>query len=73
MAHSNPNDVTQSTDYLVTLQRSTPTLTANLTPVFYDNSMATNAVTGATVQLGPHSTQTSGTSLMPEREPHVCR
>jgi hypothetical protein len=51
VAHSNPNDDTQPTEYLVTLQRTMPTLTAKLSPVFYDNSMATDALTGATVQL----------------------
>jgi len=49
VAHSNPNDVTQATDYLVNLDRST--LTATLTPVFYDNSVATDAVSGKPVQL----------------------
>lgn len=49
VAHSNPNDITQATDYKVTLDYST--LTAKLTPVFYDNSSSTNAVTGAQVQL----------------------
>ena len=44
LAGANPNDVTQPADYLVTLDRSTPTLTANLTPVFYDNSIATSAL-----------------------------
>jgi hypothetical protein len=50
LVHSNPNDVTQPTEYKVTLDRHT--LTAKLTPVFYDNSMATDALTGASVQLG---------------------
>jgi hypothetical protein len=52
VAHSNPSDVTQPTDYLVTPDTSTSTLTAFLTPAFFDNSMATNAITGASVQLG---------------------
>ena len=49
VSHSNPSDATQATDYLVTLDRST--LTARLTPVFFDDSIATNAVTGAKVKL----------------------
>ena len=49
VAHSNPNDTTQAADYLVNLDEST--LTANLTPAFYDDSEATNALTGATVKL----------------------
>jgi hypothetical protein len=50
VSHSNPNDVSQPTEYEVTLDKWR--LMANLTPVFYDNSTATDAVTGATVQLG---------------------
>jgi hypothetical protein len=67
VAHSNPNDVTQPTDYLVSLQRSTSTLTANLSPVFYDNSMATNALTGATVQLALTDPDTN--FAMPKQSP----
>ena len=67
VSHSNPNDVTQATDYKVTLDRSTPTLTADLTPVFYDNSMATNALTGATVQLGLTDPDTN--YVMPKESP----
>jgi len=52
VSHSNPEDATQATDYLVTPDTSTSTLTAYLTPAFFDNSLATNALTGATVQLG---------------------
>ncbi|MCI4353009.1 MAG: hypothetical protein L3K14_06440 [Thermoplasmata archaeon] len=50
LVHSNPNDTTQATGYLVHLHPAT--LTAQLTPVFFDNSWATNAVTGAPVRLG---------------------
>ncbi|MCI4337128.1 MAG: hypothetical protein L3K17_08085, partial [Thermoplasmata archaeon] len=46
VAHSNPNDTTQATDYRVSLHPAT--LIAQLTPVFFDDSSATNAVTGAT-------------------------
>ncbi len=67
VAHSNPNDVTQPTDYLVSLQRSTPTLTANLSPVFYDNSMATDALTGTTVQLALTDPDTN--FAMPKQSP----
>jgi hypothetical protein len=49
VAHSNPDDVTQATEYEVTLHAST--LTAFLTPVFHDNSAATNVLTGAKVQM----------------------
>ena len=49
VTHSNPNDTSQATEYLVTLNNST--MTADLAPVFYDNSNATNALTGATVKL----------------------
>ncbi|MCI4357641.1 MAG: hypothetical protein L3J99_01170 [Thermoplasmata archaeon] len=49
VVHSNPNDTTQAADYLVTLHRST--LTAQLTPVFFDDSTATDASTGASVTL----------------------
>ena len=52
VSHSNPHDVTQPTAYLVTPDTLTSTLTALLTPVFFDNSIATNAITGTTVQMG---------------------
>ena len=50
LAHSNPNDSTQATEYEIHLHPATRT--AQLTPVFFDNSGATNAVTGAPVRLG---------------------
>jgi len=59
LVHSNPNDLTQPAEYTVAFDRSTPTLTAKLTPVFYDDSMATDAVTGATVQLALTDPDTS--------------
>ena len=49
ISHSNPSDTTQATAYLLHL--NTHTLTAQLTPVFFDNSWATDAVKGATYQL----------------------
>ncbi|HVB96086.1 MAG TPA: hypothetical protein VND41_05745 [Nitrososphaerales archaeon] len=67
VAHSNPSDVTQPTDYLVTPDTSTSTLTAFLTPAFFDNSIATNALTGATVQLG--LTDPDTTFVMPTVSP----
>jgi hypothetical protein len=70
VAHSNPNDLTQPTEYLVTLDSSSTTLTAKLTPVLYDNSMATNAVTGATVQLGLTDPDTN--FLMPNESPRYA-
>jgi hypothetical protein len=70
LVHSNPNDVTQPTEYKVTFDRSTPTLTANLTPVFYDNNMATDAVTGASVQLGLTDPDTS--FVMPQDTPRFA-
>jgi hypothetical protein len=65
VSHSNPSDVTQPTEYEVTLDRLT--LTANLTPVFYDNGAATDAVTGATVQLGLTDPDTN--FVMPHASP----
>ena len=70
VSHSNPNDVTQPTDYLVTPDRSTPTLTAEITPAFYDNSMATNVLTGATVQLGLTDPDTN--YVMPNQSPRFA-
>jgi hypothetical protein len=49
VSHSNPSDTTQPTAYRVTLDVST--LIAKLTPVFYDDSMATDVNTGAQVQM----------------------
>jgi hypothetical protein len=49
ISHSNPNDVTQPTEYRVKLFQSN--LTVFLTPVFYDNSMALNVLTHKQVSL----------------------
>jgi hypothetical protein len=49
LTHSNPSDVTQPTDYSVTLDSTTDI--AHLTPGFFNNSTATDAVTGATTTL----------------------
>jgi len=70
LAHSNPNDVTQATDYKVTLDSSTTTLTAELTPVFFDNSMATDALTHSTVTLGLTDPDTN--FAMPNESPQYA-
>jgi hypothetical protein len=49
ISHSNPNDTTQPTTYDAILDQNT--LTAYLTPVFYDNSQATSVNTGSTVTM----------------------
>jgi hypothetical protein len=49
ISHSNPNDLTQPTAYLATLDPTT--LIAALSPVFYDDSTATDALTGQTITL----------------------
>lgn len=49
VAHSNPNDTTQATDYSVTLNSATRT--ASLSPVFFDDSAARDALTGGRFAL----------------------
>jgi hypothetical protein len=68
VVHSNPNDAAQPTEYKVTLEHSTHT--AKLTPVFYDNGRATDAVTGATVKLGLTDPDTS--FFMPQASPRFA-
>jgi len=68
VVHSNPNDVAQPTEYKVTLDHSTHT--ARLTPVFYDNSMATDATSGKSVQLGLTDPDTS--FIMPGASPRFA-
>ncbi|MCI4346354.1 MAG: hypothetical protein L3K07_06330 [Thermoplasmata archaeon] len=68
VAHSNPNDTSQPTDYLVTLR--TATLTAQLTPVFYDNSNATDVLAHTTVKLG--LTDPDPNSVMPGVSPRFA-
>ncbi|MCI4344316.1 MAG: hypothetical protein L3J87_01655 [Thermoplasmata archaeon] len=68
VAHSNPNDATQATDYRVTLHQST--LIAQLTPVFYDDSAATNAVTGAATTLALTDPDTN--FIMPAASPRFA-
>jgi len=65
--HSNPNDTTQSTEYLVTLHPVTHV--AQLTPIFYDNSWAT-ANGGATVRLTLTDPDTN--SVMPTVSPRFA-
>jgi hypothetical protein len=65
VVHSNPLDTTQPTVYKVTLDRLT--LTAYLTPVFYDNSTAINVNTGSTVQMGLTDPDTN--FVMPRASP----
>jgi hypothetical protein len=65
LTHSNPNDTGQGTQYRVTLQGFSHT--ALLTPVFYDNSPATNVVTGVTARLG--LTDPDSSFVMPAASP----
>jgi hypothetical protein len=65
ISHSNPSDTTEATSYEVTLERST--LTAYLTPVFYDDSQATNMTTGATVTMALTDPDTN--YVMPRSSP----
>ncbi|MDA4118172.1 MAG: hypothetical protein OK455_07495 [Thaumarchaeota archaeon] len=68
VAHSNPNDLTQPAEYLVTLDEKT--LTAKLTPVFYDDSPATDAVTGA--KAGLTLTDPDTNFFMPQTSPRFA-
>jgi hypothetical protein len=70
VSHSNPNDTTQPTDYRVMLDTSTPVYTAKLTPVFYDDSKATNALTGARVQMALTDPDTN--YIMPLESPRFA-
>ena len=65
VAHSNPNDTTQPTNYRVRLDNSTHT--AFLTPVFANNATATDAVTGQPVTLALTDPDTNG--FMPGQSP----
>jgi hypothetical protein len=66
LAHSNPNDTSQPAVYEVTL--NTASLTANLTPVFYCNSMATDIETGATFRMALTDPDTN--FVMPDSSPN---
>ncbi len=65
VAHSNPNDTRQATDYRVTLHAAT--LTAQLTPVFYDDSSAIDVLTHASVTLALTDPDTN--FIMPHASP----
>jgi hypothetical protein len=68
LAHSNPANTAQATDYLVTLHRTT--LVAQLTPVFWDNSTVINAVTGASTTLALTDPDTN--FIMPSASPRFA-
>jgi hypothetical protein len=68
VVHSNPNDTTQPTQYRVVLASSAHT--AFLRPVFYDNSTATDAVTGQPVALALTDPDTNG--FMPTQSPRFA-
>jgi hypothetical protein len=68
VAHSNPSDTTQAAMYLVTLD--TPTHTATLQPVFFDNSVATDAVAGQSAQLALSDPDTN--YVMPAASPEFA-
>jgi hypothetical protein len=68
VSHSNPNDNTQATAYLVNLDNITHT--ANLTPVFYDDSTATDVVTSKTVTLD--LTDPDSNYIMPSASPRFA-
>jgi hypothetical protein len=65
ISHSNPSDVTQPTTYEATLDQST--LTADLTPVYYDNSPATSVNTGGTITMALTDPDTN--FVMPRSSP----
>jgi len=65
VAHSNPANTEQATDYRVTLDQSK--LTARLTPVFYDNSSAFNVVSKTKVTLALTDPDTN--YIMPSASP----
>ena len=65
VSHSNPLDTTQATTYRVTLDKNT--LTAYLTPVFYDNSKAFDVNTFKIVQMALTDPDTN--YLMPPTSP----
>jgi hypothetical protein len=66
VSHSNPNDTTQATDYVASLDNSTRT--AKLTPLFYDNSMATNVTSRTSVSLALTDPDTN--FIMPSTSPN---
>lgn len=65
LSHSNPNDTSQATQYRVSLDWSTGT--ALLTPLFYDDSPAQNAVTGTVAPMALTDPDTN--FVMPHSSP----
>jgi hypothetical protein len=65
VSHSNPSDLTQPTTYRINLDPVT--LVATLTPIFYDDSMATDALTNAPITMALTDPDTN--YLMPANSP----
>jgi hypothetical protein len=65
ISHSNPNDVSQATTYEVALDQTT--LTAYLTPIFYDNSQAKSVNTGSVATMALTDPDTN--YIMPRASP----
>lgn len=68
VVHSNPNDTTQAAEYQVSLHRAT--LIAQLTPVYFDDSTAVNAVTAASTTLALTDPDTN--YIMPTASPRFA-
>jgi hypothetical protein len=68
ISHSNPNDLTQPTAYEVALNPTT--LIAQLTPMFYDDSAATDALTGGTIIMALTDPDTN--YIMPAASPRYA-
>jgi hypothetical protein len=68
VVHSNPNDTAQPTEYEVTLVNSTHT--AKLRSVFFDDSAATDAVSGQPTTLGLTDPDTN--YVMPDASPRFA-
>jgi hypothetical protein len=69
VAHSNPADTTQATEYEVTLDSRSST--ATLRPVFFDNGPAIDAASGQPVQMALTDPDTN--YLMPAASPRFRR
>ncbi len=70
VSHSNPNDLTQPTAYVMTLENTAPTPIAQLTPLFYDDSRALDANTGKVITLALTDPDTN--YLMPSSSPRYA-
>jgi hypothetical protein len=68
LAHSNPNDTEEATDYVVTLDRASSV--AHLRALFFDDSRAVNAVTHTSVALALTDPDTN--SVIPEAAPRFA-